>query len=183
MKLGLGGDVNVCGGLDGDQEPVNNTKLRLIEVKEKYKNTREKLVKCTFWRYYAINYLDIGDIVIFRDCDSRLSYKEKACVDHWISSEKTFHLIFDHILHQTEIMGGLWGVKGRFVENIKNLISSYFIKYDQYYCYHRKYDQYFLKDIIYHQYLKYDYIAHGNPEHCNYHFSKGTIITPAAMSF
>lgn len=43
-----------------------------------------------------------------RDADSRLSQREKAAVNEWISSDTILHVMRDHWAHQT-IPGGMWG--------------------------------------------------------------------------
>jgi hypothetical protein len=93
-----------------------------------------------FWRFYAAN---DADVMISRDTDSRLSYREKAAVDEWISSEKMFHIMRDHPYHGTEILGGMWGVKKPLLSNIKQLISEY--KKGDFY----QVDQNFLREKIY----------------------------------
>lgn len=53
------------------------------------------------------------EVMISRDCDSRLSLREKAAVDEWIASDKTFHMMHDHPHHSVPILGGMFGIKGR----------------------------------------------------------------------
>lgn len=51
-------------------------------------------------------------IRIFRDADSRFSYKELSAVDEWLESDKTLHIMKDHEFHgHTKIMGGMFGLK------------------------------------------------------------------------
>lgn len=47
---------------------------------------------------------------ISRDCDSRLSWKEKSAVDEWLESGKTFHVMRDSHNHYYAIPGGMFGV-------------------------------------------------------------------------
>lgn len=62
-----------------------------------------------FWRLRAIN---DADIVIVRDCDSRLNERERWCVDEWIKSDYTYHTIKDHPAHMPFVcMPGLSGFK------------------------------------------------------------------------
>jgi len=117
------------------------------------------------------------DYVIFRDCDSRLNYKEKIAVDEWIESGKNFHLMYDHKQHKAIVLAGMWGAKGRIIKNFKELMNKYFNKYDKYYKFNRSYDQIFLKDIIWPMFICKSYIAHGDPKKCNYHINKGIYIT------
>lgn len=48
---------------------------------------------------------------IIRDCDSRISDRDRRCVDQWINAETILHTIHDHPYHEkcAHIMGGLWG--------------------------------------------------------------------------
>jgi len=53
------------------------------------------------------------DRFIIRDCDSRLNRKEADAVQEWIKSGKAVHIMRDHKLHTSPMMGGMWGaVKG-----------------------------------------------------------------------
>jgi hypothetical protein len=61
------------------------------------------------WRFLAIDDDDV-EIMIVRDADARLSYREKKCVDLFIESDMLLHSIRDNISH-FDIMGGMWGLK------------------------------------------------------------------------
>lgn len=76
-----------------------------------------------FWRFFPISDEDV-DIMISRDCDSRLSEREKLCVDEFIASDKMFHTMRDHPYHDG-IMGGMWGAKKGILSNMKELINSW----------------------------------------------------------
>lgn len=52
-----------------------------------------------------------NDVAIFRDCDSRLSNREKLAVDQWLESDKSIHSMHCHFHHSVPILGGLWGIK------------------------------------------------------------------------
>lgn len=74
-----------------------------------------------FWRFYPIAD-DDTEIMISRDCDSRLSIREKLCVDEFINSDKMFHTMIDHPYHGG-IMGGMWGAKKGILKQMKDLID------------------------------------------------------------
>jgi protein O-GlcNAc transferase len=76
-----------------------------------------------FWRFYPISDEDT-EIMISRDCDSRLSMREKYCVDEFINSDKLFHTMVDHPWHGG-IMGGMWGAKKGILKEMKNLIDEW----------------------------------------------------------
>ena len=94
-----------------------------------------------FWRFFPISEDDV-EIMISRDSDSRLSFREKSCVDEFINSNKLFHNMNDHPFHNG-IMGGMWGVKKGILKNIKNLINEW-PKNNKW-----QVDQSFLNNIIY----------------------------------
>lgn len=63
-----------------------------------------------FWRFDTLCDKNI-ECSIFRDTDSRLSFRERYAVDDWLSSNKTFHIMRDHPFHGFPILGGMWGCK------------------------------------------------------------------------
>lgn len=95
-----------------------------------------------FWRFYPASEDDV-DIMISRDTDSRINLREKLAVDEWLKSDKSFHIMRDHPWHGTEILGGMWGVRGNILKDMKELINNY-IKGDFW-----QVDQNFLKEYIY----------------------------------
>jgi hypothetical protein len=95
-----------------------------------------------FWRFYPSSEDDV-DVVIVRDCDSRLNEREKNAVDEWLESDKGFHIMKDHPYHNIEILGGMWGSKKGTIHNMKTKIDEY-VKGNFW-----QVDQFFLKDIIY----------------------------------
>lgn len=95
-----------------------------------------------FWRFYPASEDDV-EIMISRDCDSRLSEREKSAVDEWVSSDKGFHIMRDHPWHGTQILGGMWGSKKGTLPEMKKLISE-FVKGEFW-----QVDQNFLAKIIY----------------------------------
>lgn len=61
------------------------------------------------WRFLAIDDEDV-EIMISRDADARLSYREKVCVNTFMESSHLLHSIRDNVSHNN-IMGGMWGIK------------------------------------------------------------------------
>lgn len=74
-----------------------------------------------FWRFLAI---EENNIVLFRDCDSRISEREVAAVDEWLESDKDFHIMRDHPHHAVPILSGMWGCKSNSLD-IKSLIDKW----------------------------------------------------------
>jgi hypothetical protein len=100
-------------------------------------------VDCTYtiWRFLAIGDKK-ADAVIIRDLDSHASEREKRMLDEWLSSEKQFHIIRDHVNHNSRILAGTWGAKKNNIDIIKKsknmLLENYY-----------GVDQVFLESLIY----------------------------------
>jgi hypothetical protein len=106
-----------------------STPTDIVDELEKKQNT--EVIKMNedgewnsmFWRFLPIADEDT-EIMISRDCDSRLSIREKLCIDEFIKSEKMFHTMTDHPFHGG-IMGGMWGAKKGILENMVKLIEGW----------------------------------------------------------
>ena len=77
----------------------------------------------------AWRFLPAGDATverfIARDCDSRLTPRDKATVDAWIASEKKFHVVRDHPSHSNYPMsGGMWGAVRGALSEVQQLIKA-----------------------------------------------------------
>lgn len=79
-----------------------------------------------FWRFEVLKDPDVERFIV-RDTDGRLTQREKNCVLDWIKSKKEFHIIRDHPMHNTRIMGGIWGATREFSQKIDydNLIDQF----------------------------------------------------------
>lgn len=74
---------------------------------ELFDMSRSHLNKMT-WRFLAASDPSV-DRMCSRDADSRLSQREKAAVDAWMSSGRRFHVMRDHPSHSLYPMsGGMW---------------------------------------------------------------------------
>lgn len=47
----------------------------------------------------------------FRDLDSKVSKRELAAVNDWLSSGKPYHVMRDNKYHGTSILGGMFGMR------------------------------------------------------------------------
>jgi len=84
------------------------------------------------------------EIMISRDCDSRLNKREKDAVNEWMESDCGFHIMKDHPWHFTyPILAGMFGCKKGTLKNLDRDITN-FIKIDWYHT-----DQEFLKSFVY----------------------------------
>lgn len=104
-----------------------------------------------FWRFYAASDFDV-DVMISRDCDSRITHREVAAVNEWLRSGAMFHIMRDHPHHATEILGGMWGVRAPALRDMKALIDQY-VKGDFW-----QVDQNFLRQVIYPQVASYSMV-------------------------
>jgi hypothetical protein len=77
-----------------------------------------------FWRFLPASDPAV-ECMISRDCDSRLTHREKSAVDAWIKSDKGFMIIRDHPWHGAKILGGLWGAKKGVVPDMDKLIQEW----------------------------------------------------------
>ena len=86
------------------------------------------------------------EFMISRDCDSRLSLREKEAVDEWIASGKSFHTMHDHPHHSVPILGGMFGIKCRnvFALDISNWAHEWFINHQERW----QVDQDFLTQVV-----------------------------------
>lgn len=63
-----------------------------------------------FWRFYTMSDPSV-EVMLSRDCDSRLCLREAQAVEEWLKSDKDFHIMRDHPWHTAPIMGGMWGAR------------------------------------------------------------------------
>ena len=110
-----------------------------------------------FWRFYPASEPDV-DVMLSRDTDSRLNTREQAAVEEWLSGEKSFHIMRDHPQHATEILGGMWGVRGGVLPGMRKAIMEY--KKGDFW----QVDQNFLKQVVY-PYIMNDVCIHDEYFH------------------
>ncbi len=94
------------------------------------------------WRFEAIA-LPNAEYVIFRDTDSRITSREVRAVQEWVSSGKLLHIMRDHPLHVSKILGGMWGIYAPKAQFVSELLEST-AKIDSY-----GMDQQFLANHVY----------------------------------
>ena len=99
-----------------------------------------------FWRFLALSDNNIN-ILLSRDCDSRISQREVNAVNEWLKSDKDFHIMKDHPYHIQPILTGLWGARNNILSNINELLLKWksFIGKGLY----QAEDQDFLGQIVY----------------------------------
>ena len=104
-----------------------------------------------FWRFLVNDDKDV-DRYIIRDIDSQLNFREKAAVDEWIESGKSYHIMRDHPNHKYAIQAGMWGGKAGNIK-IWPLVNQW-SQFDYYSC-----DEHFLQQTIYPE-IKHDTLVH-----------------------
>ena len=77
-----------------------------------------------FWRFYPASDPNV-EVMISRDCDSRISQREVDAVNDWLDSGLPFHIMRDHPWHGTEILGGMWGARYPFLSRMTELIDQF----------------------------------------------------------
>jgi len=122
-----------------------------------------------FWRYEVLSDRSIERCIV-RDTDSRLSEREKICVDEWVESGKEFHIIRDHRHHGNRIMGGMWGITENGIDKIHYRKAIKTFRQHNKEAKQRGKDQAFLAQMIY-PLIKNDVCIHDD-----YHFFKDEIV-------
>jgi hypothetical protein len=76
-----------------------------------------------FWRFRP---LFENAIVLIRDLDSRITWRDVRCVDEWLATTKKLHVIRDHEEHyKVPIPGGLFGLRGPLHDFHKGIANLY----------------------------------------------------------
>lgn len=101
-----------------------------------------------FWRYYILDELEEGDVVLFRDADSYLSEREIEPVKKWLSSNKIcMRFIENEAQLISFFMGGMWGIKGGVLKGIEESIKEWIELFETF-----NHDGIFI-DLCYHNYV------------------------------
>lgn len=77
-----------------------------------------------YWRFSASDDPTVARFLC-RDCDSRLSVKEKLAVDAWIASGRPFHVMRDHALHRELILASMWGGMAGLLPELSGLAERF----------------------------------------------------------
>lgn len=138
---------------------------KMSNVKIMPKTGDLSIVKPMMWRFEAIDDPTV-EIMMSRDTDTRILFREKIAVDEWLNSDKLFHIMRDHPHHNNVILGGMFGT--RKLPNLPNWKEKMDEIVQKGY---RNYDQDFLRDIIY-PIIKNNSVIHASfhryENHCNF---------------
>jgi len=106
----------------------DNVEVIIMDTKSyQYNNISDRFNHSgLFWRFLALSDNSI-DIVLSRDCDSRISQREVDAVNEWLSSDNDFHIMRDHPYHAVPILAGMWGCRNGILSNIEELLEKWYL--------------------------------------------------------
>lgn len=76
-----------------------------------------------FWRFLPASDPAV-EVVLSRDCDSRIEYREMMAVREWMRSGKCFHVMRDHPQHNVTVLGGMFGVKQGALPDMRAMVEA-----------------------------------------------------------
>ena len=82
--------------------------------------TNSNIKNGMFFRFLSIKK---NNIVMIRDCDSYVSYREKMMVNDFLNSKKKLHIIRDHPNHKEHMIGCSFGFNNSDI-NMEEIIKS-----------------------------------------------------------
>lgn len=98
-----------------------------------------------FWRFLAASDRSV-ELAIFRDCDSRVGWRDRAAVDAWVESGRVAHIMRDIETHSGELMlSGMWGIRGGAILDMASLCRAWVSKND---VKNKQADEIFLRDVV-----------------------------------
>lgn len=101
------------------------------------------------YRFFTIDEADV-DIMFVRDADSRIHWKDRWAIRHFLSSPFFIHTIRDNREHTAHMMGGIWGIRKSVGIHMKTEYENY--KEDTSKGHRHAHDQNFLSDVLYPKY-------------------------------
>lgn len=120
-------------------EKLGNVKLIKMPDKNNKKNT--------MWRFLPAFNPDVN-ILLVRDADSRIEFKEIVAIIEWLRSDKDFHIMRDHPMHKRKVLAGMWGCRKNILVPFQKLYEDYLKK--PFTLQNWIVDELFLQNIIYH---------------------------------
>lgn len=108
--------ISVPQGIINNLLKYENTEVVLMDESQKY--------SFMLWRFLPMIDKEVS-VFLSRDCDSRLSFREKKCVDIFMNSDKIIHSIQDNFNHP-DFMGGMWGLKNTIDIDLISLLDNWY---------------------------------------------------------
>jgi hypothetical protein len=129
-----------------DAKKYNMPGANIIEVKDGSHGV--------FWRFEPL-FESEENLVIVRDADGRITYRESLAVLEWVNSSKSFHIFRDHEAHyEFPIIACAFGYKGKLPESLHAVMKEFATKTNYY-----TNDQVYLRDFVY-EHVKEDTLIH-----------------------
>jgi hypothetical protein len=138
--------------------------VELVNMPENNENTYMS------WRFLAYDDSEV-EVMLSRDADSRLSFREKKLVDMFLESDFVFHDIRDHSLHG-HTMGGTWGMKRGAIESMSKLLSEHPKSSGNNYGHDQDFMRYVVFKLVQERTMVHSY--HNNP---NFPIKDGEVIS------
>ncbi|MEM6624940.1 MAG: hypothetical protein AAF674_22195 [Pseudomonadota bacterium] len=99
-----------------------------------------------FWRFLVEDDEDV-DYYLIRDADSVLNIKERAAVEDWLLSGRSFHVMRDFPSHCELILAGMWGAQRGYLGQMRARVDQHIATTPKR-LNHRTTDQEFLRHAI-----------------------------------
>lgn len=120
-------------------------------------------------RFFAIDEPDI-DLMMVRDADSRIHWKDRWAIQQFLASDKHLHAIRDNKVHTAPILGGLWGIrKPQF--SMRELYAANVTGHQD----KLGHDQNFLANAVYPLYYKTSMLLHSS---ISWVYTPEEVVTP-----
>jgi hypothetical protein len=84
----------------------------------------------TVHRFFAIDDEDV-ELMMVRDIDSRLHWKDRWAIKEFVKSNFMFHMIRDHYEHTAYMAAGMWGMRKCEI-NLRHLFDQWTPRYSGY---------------------------------------------------
>lgn len=97
-------------------------------------------------RFFAIDEPEV-DLMLVRDADSRVHWKDRWAIREFVSSTFIAHTIRDNVEHSALMMGGLWGLRKAAGICVRQEYENYVEDMSK--GFRNAHDQNFLADVIY----------------------------------
>jgi hypothetical protein len=99
------------------------------------------------YRYTPLTFAEVGFV---RDADSRITARDRWCIDEFLKSNYSYHIIRDHHYHVSKIMAGMFGWKKPLDVDLQIVPTSSY-----------GYDEKVLADVVYPKVIS-DALVHTN---------------------
>jgi len=122
-------DNNIPDKVLDELSTIGGTLMKLTNVVTDLEPWVHQELNPMSWRFLVASDEDVFAFII-RDGDSRPGLRDKAAVDEWLRSGKSFHIVRDHPMHNpatfTPILGGMWGALGGALPQMDELLRMHY---------------------------------------------------------